>query len=230
MAHSGIANASPNSILKQRITCNSAGVTTSTRPMLQDKARHSIRHAWRSIIRPGTFQEILIPLTIVVLLISVASILVWELSKHESNIHTNRHLQLRLLATSLSAQLKATETGRDNLRKAVILEHLASGSPASMIEDGLEIYVTDQNGVIVAALGTKATIKRKTIIDLIGRNRSTMTTGDKADIMTFTLPDGGDAIGIVRHLLKPLGTIVLTQSADNIFQEWRTSLLRSVVL
>lgn len=229
MAHSGTANASWIFNLKHRIIGNGAGVPTNTQPMSQDKARQTIRHTWRSFIRPGLFQEVLIPLTIIVLLVSVASILVWELSKYENDVRTNKHLQLRLLATSLSGQLKTTEKTQDKIRKAVILELLASGSPASMIEDGLEIYVTDQNGVVVAIHGA-TTIKRNTIIDLIGRNPSTITTRNKTDIMSFKLPDGGDAIGIVQHLSNPLGTIVLIQSADNIFQEWRNSLLRSVVL
>lgn len=93
-----------------------------------------------------------------------------------------------------------------------------------------QIFLTDANGMIVAAIPKDETDMRKTLIDLLGRAQALSTFGASAGVLEIALQDGSDALASVHHLGGGRGSITILRDVDQLFATWRGDVSRNVII
>ncbi len=100
-------------------------------------------------------------------------------------------------------------------------ERLAQALPAWATAAGRRFLLTDEHGIVTAAIpATDLTVGRR-LIDLIGPTQPLTTFGAAAGVMELVLPDRSRAIATVRMLNAPLGQIAVLQPRDAALSSWR---------
>lgn len=113
--------------------------------------------------------------------------------------------------------------------KAELQEWLFSAFPDIDLAENYQIFLTDANGMIVAAIPRDETDMRKTLIDLLGRSQALSTFGASAGVLDITLPGNEAAFAAVHHLGKGRGSVILMRNANTLFAAWRKDVARSVI-
>ena len=110
-------------------------------------------------------------------------------------------------------------------------------SPAAMLRDaipslamgrGQRVLLTDPTGRIIASYPRGPV--DGTIADQVGTAAPLTIFAEKAGVMRLTLVDGTDALAMVRSLREPLGQVVIIHPVTEILDDWRATLVRTIVL
>lgn len=113
--------------------------------------------------------------------------------------------------------------------KEAFQEWLFSALPNMDLAKDYQIFLTDENGMIVASIPRNETDMRKTLIDLLGRSQALSTFGASAGVLEITLPNKETALGAVHHLGGGRGSITVLRSTDQLFAVWRRDVSRNVI-
>jgi two-component system, cell cycle sensor histidine kinase PleC len=109
-------------------------------------------------------------------------------------------------------------------------EALARALPLWATTAGRRFFLTNAEGVVVAATpATDATLGRR-LIDLLGPTQPLTTFGASAGVMEITLPDDSRALATVRMLKPPFGQIAVVQSREAALAPWRSLTTLTITL
>ncbi|HZL32009.1 MAG TPA: ATP-binding protein [Pseudolabrys sp.] len=109
-------------------------------------------------------------------------------------------------------------------------ELLARALPRWATEAGRRFLLTNEHGLVIAAIpAADATIGRR-LIDLIGATQPLTTFGAGAGVMEITLPDDSRALASVRMLGAPLGQFAVMQSRTAALGSWRSLTTLTITL
>ncbi len=109
-------------------------------------------------------------------------------------------------------------------------ELLAQTLPLWATGAGRRFLLSNEQGVVTAAIpATDRTIGRR-LIDLLGATQPLTTFGASAGVMEITLPDGPPALATVRMLKAPFGQLAIVQQRDTALASWRSLTTLTVTL
>jgi two-component system cell cycle sensor histidine kinase PleC len=128
-------------------------------------------------------------------------------------------------AERLSRPLKSP---RDSVERPQ--ELLALALPAWATATGRRFLLTNEQGVVTAAIpATDLTVGRH-LIDLLGPIQPLTTFGAGAGVMDIVLPDSTPALATVRMLKAPFGQLAVVQPRDSALASWRSLTTLTITL
>lgn len=149
-----------------------------------------------------------------------------------STLGTTALLQLRedrrdTLAEAIAdieviAMLTAAEFARSRITQTQaghLLDDLVSRLPRETFTAGRMLLLSDASGAVLAAK-PEGTSVPDDLESLLGEKQPLTAFGDKAGVMTITLPTGEPAVATVRNLPSPLGQITVIQTHEHILSSW----------
>jgi two-component system cell cycle sensor histidine kinase PleC len=135
----------------------------------------------------------------------------------------------KTVKTEDAAIAATTIAGVEAPGKEAFQEWLFSALPNMDLAKDYQIFLTDENGMIVASIPRSETDMRKTLIDLLGRSQALSTFGASAGVLEITLPSKETALGAVHHLGGGRGSITVLRSTDELFGAWHQDVSRNVI-
>ncbi|MCV6574619.1 MAG: ATP-binding protein [Cohaesibacter sp.] len=133
-------------------------------------------------------------------------------------------------SNEIAATIAASAMALNTPSKALFQEWLFSAFPTMDLAKNFQIFLTDENGMIVASIPRNDTDMRKTLIDLLGRSQALSTFGASAGVLEITLPNKKTALGAVHHLGGGRGSITVLRSTDQLFADWRQTVAYNVIV
>ncbi|MFD1702176.1 PAS domain-containing sensor histidine kinase [Methylopila henanensis] len=170
----------------------------------------------------------LIPALIVAFLCVVGAGALMQALDSRSDALRNATDELDLLATLAAQELpRVTDQNRDGK----LGDDVAAALPRATTERGRRLYVADETGRVSVALGAPEGQPPSDLVTLLGATQPLTTFGERAGVMSLTLPDGVTALATVRNLPygRP-GQIALVQNVDAALESWRTATHGAVTL
>ncbi len=145
--------------------------------------------------------------------------------QEEGRVVDSASADIEFLAAIIADDLDARRSLTPSLTPAELLPHLI---PATGLNRGQHVIVTDESGTIVAALPPLP--QGRTIADQIGASQPLTFFAEQAGVMHLVLPTGHEALATARALKAPLGQIVVTHRIDDVLNDWRSTLTRTSLL
>ncbi len=109
-------------------------------------------------------------------------------------------------------------------------ELLAASLPSWATGAGRRFLLTNDQGVVIAAIpATDLTVSRR-LIDLLGPTQPLTTFGAGAGVMEVVLPGSTPALATVRLLNAPFGQLAAVQSRDAALASWRSLTTLTITL
>ncbi|MDO8876052.1 MAG: PAS domain-containing sensor histidine kinase, partial [Pseudolabrys sp.] len=109
-------------------------------------------------------------------------------------------------------------------------ELLAQTLPSWAGSAGRRFFLTNDQGVVTAAIpAADLTIGRR-LIDLLGPTQPLTTFGASAGVMEIVLPDTTRALATVRMLKAPFGQLAIVQPRDSALASWRSLTTLTITL
>ncbi|MDO9413994.1 MAG: ATP-binding protein [Pseudolabrys sp.] len=109
-------------------------------------------------------------------------------------------------------------------------ELLAQTLPSWASSAGRRYLLTNEQGIVTAAIpATDLTIGRR-LIDLLGPTQPLTTFGAGAGVMEIVLPDNSHALATVRMLKAPFGQLAIVQPRDAALASWRSLTTLTITL
>ncbi|MFD1330381.1 PAS domain-containing sensor histidine kinase [Methylopila musalis] len=135
--------------------------------------------------------------------------------------------ELELLA-AVAAHDMPRLSGRGD---AAMAEAMTAALPRQIAERGRRAYVADEGGRVIAALGAPEGALPDDLVTLLGAAQPLTTFGERAGVMTLTLPSGETALATVRGLAQGRAAqVALVQSVDSALDGWRAGARTSITL
>jgi two-component system cell cycle sensor histidine kinase PleC len=95
---------------------------------------------------------------------------------------------------------------------------------------GRRALIADADGMIIASIPDDSSLKGLSLLDVVGPWQPITTMGADAHTIPITLPDGAIALGTVRGLHTPLGSLAVLQRLDDALADWRSTMALTVTL
>jgi two-component system, cell cycle sensor histidine kinase PleC len=127
-----------------------------------------------------------------------------------------------ILADRLSPEKSAgKQRDEDVLRRAL---------PSWATAGNRHVFVTDQDGRIVAGAPPASGLTGRPLLDILGPSQPLTTFGADAGVLLVTLPDGVEALATVRLLRAPYGQLAVVQTRRDALAVWRSDTTLTVTL
>ena len=185
--------------------------------------------AYRRLLTAEPLLRRAVPVLIIAFLVTICvGALVQVLDQRRQTLGT------MVLSLDAAADVSAERLHRPlrNLRDSVDRpqELLASALPAWATGNGRRFLLTNNRGIIIAAIPlTDATIGSR-LIDLLGPTQPLTTFGAGAGVMEIALPNDTRAMATVRMLKAPFGQIAAVQPRDTALGSWRSLTTLTITL
>ncbi|WP_020177975.1 PAS domain-containing sensor histidine kinase [Methylopila sp. M107] len=160
----------------------------------------------------------LVPALIVLFLIALGAVAAIQTiqSRGTALRETTRDLDALSALAALSAPLTPRQSDANAYGAAI-----AAQLPATSLDGGRQLYVTDDSGRIIAISGAPEGQPPADLVTLLGPAQPLTTFGDRAGVMMLTLPSGDMALATVRTLRDGSGQVALVQNVDAALTAWR---------
>jgi two-component system cell cycle sensor histidine kinase PleC len=109
-------------------------------------------------------------------------------------------------------------------------EFLANALPAWATGSGRTFLLTNDDGVVAAAIPAIDGALGRRLIDILGPTQPLTTFGAGAGVLEISLPDGTRALANVRMLGRPFGQIAAVQTRGAALSSWRALTTLTVTL
>jgi two-component system cell cycle sensor histidine kinase PleC len=109
-------------------------------------------------------------------------------------------------------------------------EFLANALPAWATGSGRTFLLTNDDGVVAAAIPAIDGALGRRLIDILGPTQPLTTFGAGAGVLEISLPDGTRALATVRMLGRPFGQIAAVQTRGAALSSWRALTTLTVTL
>jgi len=189
-------------------------------------ARTIGRPAYRRLLSAEPFLRKLVPGLIIAFLLIVGVGAVMQTIDARA-----RALRAAADEMSMLAAVAAYEAPPVMERGGDVGRRLGAVLPGNAGERGRRYYISDESGRIVAAYGAPEGSLPADLVTLLGAAQPLTTFGERAGVMTLTLPDGAPALATVRNLGQGrLGQVAMVQNVEAALEPWRSATASSVTL
>jgi len=131
----------------------------------------------------------------------------------------------------LSAALeKAYPAGDSPAASADVMRTLTSAMPERATSDGRQVYVTDPDGLVIAATPANAELEGVPLIRILGESQPLTIFGERAGVLEIELPDGTSALATVHQLNGRVGSIAIVEPIANVYKDWRADVSLNVAI
>jgi len=134
---------------------------------------------------------------------------------------TNIDALADILADRLLPAKGGNQRVEDVLRRAL---------PSWATTGNRHVFVTNEDGVIIAVATADRSLTGRTLLDILGPGQPLTTFGANAGVMQLGLPDGVDALATVRLLPPPYGQVAVVQTRGDALAVWRSDTTLTVTL
>ena len=189
-------------------------------------ARSLSRPAYRRLLSAEPLLCKLVPALIVAFLLVVGAGAVMQTIESRS-----RAIRAAADDMGMLSAVAAYEAPRAMDRGGDIGQRLGAAMPGNAGERGRRYYISDDGGRIIAAYGAPEGSLPADLVTLLGATQPLTTFGERAGVMTLTLPDGAPALATVRNLGQGrLGQIAMVQDVEAALEPWRSATTNSITL
>ncbi|MDB5650015.1 MAG: Multi-sensor signal transduction histidine kinase [Hyphomicrobiales bacterium] len=131
--------------------------------------------------------------------------------------------EIEMISATIKAEVNGTLRPQLDPRSMKITE---ATFPGRAFMHKRQVLVTDADGQIVA--GLPASLAPAGLLqDYLGQAQPLTVFADRAGVMKIVLADGTEALAIVRTLQEPFGQLAVVQPMSGVFEDWRSTTLRS---
>ena len=190
-------------------------------------AQSIAKPAYRRLLTAEPLLRRAVPVLIIAFLATICVGAVVQMLDHRRQTLTDMVLALDAVSDLAAERLQQPlQNPTDAIRRPQ--EVLANALPSWATAAGRRYFLTNQEGVIVAATGDSAVGRR--LIDLLGPTQPLTTFGAHAGVMEINLPNGAHVLATVRMLKAPFGQIAALQSHDAALAAWRSLTTLTITL
>jgi two-component system cell cycle sensor histidine kinase PleC len=185
--------------------------------------------AYRRLLTAEPLLRRAVPVLIIAFLVTICvGAAVQVLDQRRQSLDT-MVLSLDAVADVAAERLgKPLKSPRDAIERPQ--ELLALTLPAWATSTGRRFLLTNEQGVVTAAIpATDLTVGRH-LIDLLGPTQPLTTFGAGAGVMDIVLPDSTPALATVRMLKAPFGQLAVMQPRDSALASWRSLTTLTITL
>ncbi len=176
-----------------------------------------VEHAIRRLV------PLLVGIFLVILVIGVAL----QIGQSRERTFQDAIADLELVGTVAAQRINEGQAPADH---AVTPAEVLLSLPGRTFATGRQLYVTDADGLVIAASSAVAAADHETLADLLGSAQPLTVFGEKAGVLRMTLPDGSDAFATVRSLRPPLGQLVIIHPVASLLEDWWLAALRTGIV
>jgi two-component system cell cycle sensor histidine kinase PleC len=225
MARAQAANAS------SRWRARFFGGTTFADTALNGHARLLAQPAYRRLLRAEPIFRRSIPLLIAIFLVIVGLARTVNLVERRDETEEAGRAMIGLIAETLDATLTSTPAGAPDVRDlpGAMRHALREALPPSATSNGRVIALADRNGIVRAVAPENALEVGIVLGDLLGSGQPLMVFGERAGVMPVQFGDV-QAFAAVHHLGGDRGSVVVYQTAAQMFLDWRRDVSMNVSL
>src|SRR5215471_7093748 len=173
-------------------------------------AQSIAKPAYRRLLNAEPALRRAVPVLIIAFLLTMAVSALVQVNDHRrqaiSNIVRDLDLTADLLAERLGGDNRLTN-GELARKVGGILDQMHQQRPG---DAGIQLLVTDADGVVIAGAPKTPTVGRP-LLDILGAGQPLTTFGASAGVLEISLADGTEVFATVRSLNAPLGQIALIE-------------------
>jgi two-component system cell cycle sensor histidine kinase PleC len=185
--------------------------------------------AYRRLLTAEPLLRRAVPVLIIAFLVTICVGAVVQVLDQRRQTLDTMVLSLEAVADVAAERLgQPLKNARDSIERPQ--EVLANTLPSWATGAGRRFLLSNEHGVVTAAIpATDLTIGRR-LIDLLGPTQPLTTFGASAGVMEIALPDGPHALATVRMLKAPFGQLAIVQQRDAALASWRSLTTLTVTL
>jgi two-component system cell cycle sensor histidine kinase PleC len=162
-----------------------------------------------------------IPVLIVIFLSMVGLARFFELYQLKDQRELGARETVGMVAAIVAAGLDGLGPTEARTQNAV-LNAVADALPAGALADGRLVYVTDEDGVVIATAPRMPDHEHVLLTSIIGEAQPLTTFGARAGVLEIALADSEErALAAATHLAAPLGFVAVVQPMSGVYQTWR---------
>jgi len=208
-----------------------SGIRLPRRAAISGHARLLARPAYQKLLAAEPLLRRLIPILIVIFLLIVGAARFVQLYQLKSEREYDARETIGLIAAVLSAALeKAYPAGDSPAASADVMRTLTSAMPERATSDGRQVYVTDPDGLVIAATPANAELEGVPLIRILGESQPLTIFGERAGVLEIELPDGTSALATVHQLNGRVGSIAIVEPIANVYKDWRADVSLNVAI
>ncbi|MEX0853574.1 MAG: ATP-binding protein [Bauldia sp.] len=206
-----------------------SGVGRLSGPGISGHARLLAGPAYRKLVAAEPVLRRLIPILIFIFLAIVGLARFVELYQQKVQREEDARRTIGMVASLVSAAFTDAGGGRV-LARADALNLLADILPPGATANGRHIYVTDADGLVLAAAPDDAAEARQPLTTIIGEAQLLATFGARAGVLEIGLADGEPALAALHHLDPPLGAVAVVEPTAAVLSAWRANVSLNVTV
>jgi two-component system cell cycle sensor histidine kinase PleC len=191
-------------------------------------AQSIAKPAYRRLLTAEPALRRAVPVLIIAFLVTMAIGAGVQVNDHRRQAIGSIVTDIDILADLVDARLdQATAmVGNDAVRRAQ--ELLDRALPPRARDGGREIFVSDLDGIVIAAAPTR--MIGRPLLDVLGPAQPLTTFGASAGVLDMAVGDGTEAYATVRGLKAPLGQLAVVQPHEQALALWQSDTALTVTL
>ncbi|MFZ1812884.1 MAG: ATP-binding protein [Rhizobiaceae bacterium] len=187
--------------------------------------------AYENLLGSEKLMRRLVPVLIVIFLIIVAFARWMSLSTQAEQIRISAETELNLIVELVGDRLATGKFDKLDSAEMNALQNLVADSVSThYLAGGREIFITDQDGTVIAAAPHEAARLNLSLDQLIDDSLLLTTFGRRANTLEANVSGIGPALAVHRILDRPLGGVTLVQPKAAIFGAWNKAVSLNVTL
>ena len=205
------------------------GKTIPKRLVSQIKEKSSLLLA--HLLNKDAVLRFYVPIICLILIFMFAVSRGLELSGDYSRIQDEAKEKNYLIAATLTTHLNQVKEELDETEfRSKLASLLGDSLPASELEEGKYIFVTDETGEIFGSIPFSPQYEGRKLQDLIASGQPLYIFGERAGTLPIEFESGIEAIGTVHHLEDRLSMVAVIQTNSSLFGDWYRELIINLIL
>jgi two-component system cell cycle sensor histidine kinase PleC len=188
-------------------------------------AQSLAKPAYRRLLTAEPALRRAVPSLIIVFLLTICIGAVVQVLEQRRQALAAAATTIDALADILADRLLPAKGGNqrveDVLRRAL---------PSWAMAGNRHVFVTNEDGAIVAGAPADSRLAGHTLLDILGPGQPLTTFGATAGVMQLGLPDGVEALATVRLLPPPYGQVAVVQMRGDALAFWRSDTTLTITL
>jgi len=196
-------------------------------------AQSIAKPAYRRLLTAEPALRRAVPALIVAFLITIAVGAFVQVIDHRRTALTDASNDIETIAEVMSDRLGRTR--RDNVADSKLLwqhaqEDLEAARTARTTASGRRIFVSNAEGMIIAASPVASGIVGRRLTDILGDAQPLTILGNGAGVLEISLANGDRALATVRDLKAPYGQLTVLQGRTDALASWRSDTALTITL
>jgi two-component system cell cycle sensor histidine kinase PleC len=207
-----------------------SAASASSRPdSIKGLAQSIAKPAYRRLLTAEPALRRAVPALIIAFLVTIAVGAVVQVLDHRRQVIKDASNDLATIAEILSERLdRPTAEKATAWRRAQ--DELNQALTARTTGAGRQIFVSNPEGMIIAAAPSTAGIVGRRLLDILGDTQPLTILAEGAGVLEITLADETPALATIRTLKAPNGLVAVLQPRADALRSWRSDTALTITL